>query len=72
MPIHRLLSGAGFDPEHCQAMATAFEGALRDLNLTDRNDPLCDLIAKTIIAFGQQGIREPARLHALTMKAITE
>ncbi|MGH6771584.1 MAG: hypothetical protein ACRECO_21495 [Xanthobacteraceae bacterium] len=51
-----------FDPDHCQAMGVAFERVLQELNLKDREDPTCNLIAKKIIEFGQQGVREPAIL----------
>lgn len=70
MPIYRLFQGQAFDPDHCQAMGIAFETVLQDLGLKDRTDPLCDLIAREIIKFGQQGINEPKRLFELTMQAL--
>src|SRR5690349_21267404 len=49
MPICRLLQSEGFDAEQCQAMGIAFEGILQELQLQDRDDPLCTLIAQTLI-----------------------
>ena len=66
MPIYRLFEGQAFQPEHCQAMAVAFEAILKEFGLKDRTDPLCDLIARTIIEFGQQGVRDSGELIALT------
>jgi hypothetical protein len=36
-------------------MALAYEGALIDLKLKDREDPLMELIAKKIIEYAQRG-----------------
>ena len=63
----RLFAGGVFDAEHCQAMGTAFERILLDLDLK-RDDPTCEIIAKRIIELAQQGVRDPARLVTLTMR----
>ena len=70
VPIYRLFKGQAFEPQHVQAMADAFEGVLRELGLKDRNDPLCEIVAKTIIELGQQGVREPAELASLAMRTL--
>jgi hypothetical protein len=49
MPINRMFEGHAFGPAHCQAMGTAFDGVIRELRLKDRDDPLCQMVAKTII-----------------------
>jgi hypothetical protein len=71
MPLYSLIENA-FEPDHCRAMAVAFERVLRELGLLDRNDPLCNIIARKIIEFGQQGVVESARLRDLTMKALQD
>jgi hypothetical protein len=58
----------GFSPEHCEAMAAAFEALLQELSLNDREDPLCELIAKKIIELGQQGVRNPQLLRQFAMR----
>jgi hypothetical protein len=70
MPIYHLLKERGFDPEHCEAMGVAFETALTQLGLKDRNDPMCEMVAKRIIEFGQQGVRDSGELVALTKQSI--
>jgi hypothetical protein len=49
MPINRLLAGRAFTPEQTRELVDAFERVLTSLNLTDRSDPICDLVARTII-----------------------
>jgi hypothetical protein len=70
VPIYRLFAGQAFEPEHCRAMALAYEALLEELGLTDRTDPLCDMVALKVVEFGQRGVREPSRLHELTLEAI--
>ena len=69
MPIYRLLQNSGFQPEHIEAMGTAFEEVLLKLELLDRSDPKAELIARKIIELGQQGERDPVRLRDLAVQA---
>jgi len=43
--IYRLIASGTFGPEEIKAMAAAYEGALIELQLMDRNDPITELIA---------------------------
>jgi hypothetical protein len=52
-----------FAPEDVAALVTAYEDVLRTLGLTDRNDPVTVLVAKTIIEVAKSGDRNPQRLH---------
>ena len=49
MPITRLLQTSTFNPEQVQELVAAYESALASLNLTDRTDPLTELVAKAIM-----------------------
>jgi hypothetical protein len=62
MPIHRLLDGETFGPDHIQAMSDAYERALALLGLKDRSDPLTEIVAKKIIEMAQTGERNVQRL----------
>ena len=53
-------------------MGEAFENVLNELRLEDRTDPLCEMIAKTIIDLGKQGVRNPTQIFILTMKALKD
>jgi hypothetical protein len=49
MPIARLLAGQAFTPEQTRELVYAYERLLGTLNLTDRTDPVCEHVARTII-----------------------
>jgi hypothetical protein len=48
-------------------MTEAFENALRALGLSDRNDPVTEIVAKKIIEISRTGERDPKRLAALAV-----
>jgi hypothetical protein len=57
--IYRLLQQSAFGPEFIDLMVTAYEDCLRILQLSDRSDPLAEVIAKKIIEIAQTGVRDP-------------
>jgi hypothetical protein len=69
MAIYRLIANGGFDPDVIEAMVKAYEAALSDLRLVDRNDPLTELVAKSIIGVAGIGERDPNKIkeRALNM-----
>ena len=62
MTIHRLLQNVPLGPEDIDRLVTAYEQTLRALGLSDRNDPLTEIVAKKIIEIGQTGIRDPVQI----------
>jgi hypothetical protein len=70
MAIYRLLQKSAFGPEEIERMTTAYEDALRILGLTDRADPLTEILAKKIIEIAQTGERDPAKIRAKAVAAI--
>ena len=68
MPLLRLLEDQAFGPDEITVMVTAFEEALRELRLTDREDPATLMVAQRIIEAARQGEREPARLREAGIK----
>jgi hypothetical protein len=70
MPLYQLLQDNAFDPEHIEAMASAFEAVCRELGLAPREDPLRDLVAQHIIEFAKRGERDPAKLTVAVLGAI--
>jgi hypothetical protein len=69
MAIYRLLKNSILEPEEIARITEAYEKALHTLSVKDRDDPLTDMIAKTIIKIAQTGVHDAAQLSAL---AITE
>jgi len=70
MAIYRLLQNSAFGPDEINFMTTAYEDALRALGLTDRADPMTEILARKIIEIAQTGERDPARICAKAVAAI--
>ena len=68
--IYRLIASGTFGPEEIKAMAAAYEGALIDLQLIDRNDPLTELIAKAIVNVTATGERDPENIKERALNAL--
>ncbi len=68
MPITPFLRHQAFEPDTIEAMSYAFQNACRALGLTDRGDPLNELVARHIIELAQRGVRTPTALYMLTLK----
>jgi hypothetical protein len=69
MAIYRLIAKGSFGPEEIKVMTAAYEGALADLKLNDRNDPITELIASTIIAVSN-GEHDPIKLKERALNAM--
>jgi hypothetical protein len=68
MPITPFLDGQKFDPEAKRVMGVAFEMTRAALRLTDRNDPIIEIIAKKIIELAKAGARNPDLLCERALK----
>jgi hypothetical protein len=45
---------------------------LQTLGLVDRKDPMAEMVAKKLMELATAGMRDPARLKALTVQAFTQ
>jgi len=73
MPIYEILRKQGvFAPEEVAMLGNVFEDVLQTLGLVDREDPLTVMVAKSLVEYAKTGIRDPARLKALTVQAFTQ
>ncbi len=72
MPIYRLLQNSAFLPEDVQRLGEAYEQALKELRLVDRNDPLAETVAQHIIEVAQTGERDPGRICALALERMQD
>jgi hypothetical protein len=72
MAIYRLLenSALGLGPKEVNCIIEAYEQALYTLCVKDRDDPLTEMIAKTIIKIAQTGVHDAAEISALTIKQL--
>ena len=68
MPIrHFLGKDVSFGPEDLKAMGEAFNHALTELHLNDRNDAMVELVARRIIRAALSGERDPAKLCEIAL-----
>jgi len=67
----RELDHHSFGPEDIASMSVAFEAALGQLGLIERNDLATMAIAKVIIGLAKEGQRDAGRLCALALKRIS-
>lgn len=61
---------ARLGPDEIDAMTGAYEGALIDLRLSDRDDPITELIAKSIVNVTATGERDPVRIKQRAINAL--
>jgi hypothetical protein len=73
VPIYEILRRQGvFAPDEVAMLGAVFEDVLQTLGLVDREDPLTVMLAKGLVEYAKTGIRDPARLKALTVQAFTQ
>ena len=72
MAIYRLLENPalGLGPKQVKCIIEAYEQALHTLCVKDRDDPLTEMIAQTIIKIAQTGIHDAAQLSAQAIKEL--
>lgn len=57
-------------PTEISRIVTAYERTLHALCVKDRDDPLAEMIAKTIIKVAQTDIADPAEISAQAIKQL--
>ena len=65
----RLQIGA-MAPKDANITAKAYEQTLRMLSVRDGDDPLTEMIAKTVIKVAQSGIKDCAEVSAQAIRAL--
>ena len=70
MAIYRLIANGSFGPEEIDVMSAAYESALLELRLTDRNDPITEILAKTIVNVASTGERNPSLIKERVINAL--
>ncbi len=70
MPINRLLKEGAYTPEQIALLKQPFDLALRQLGLVDRNDPICEIIARKIIELGKEAAHDAKQIAALAVKLL--
>ncbi len=72
MPIRLFIDNSknGYLAMDAGVLVEAFECALNELGLANRNDPAVSVVANRIIAFAKTGVLDSVRLRDLTVKAV--
>ena len=70
MPIARLLQDSAFEPAEVEALTEAFERICRELNFTDKSDPMRDLVARKVVEFAECGSRDPVLIRAFVLTEV--
>jgi hypothetical protein len=65
--IYRLLQNSAFEQDDIDRMCAAYERALAQLGLNDRNDPLTAVVARQIIEIAQTGEKDAGLICALAL-----
>ncbi len=70
MQLERLLERRGVGSEESEILRQASTLALNGLYLVERNDPICEIVARKIIEIGLDGHRNPREIAALAIKQL--
>ena len=70
MTLRRLLRDSVLPRQEVERLNRAYRDVLRSLQLVDRNDPIAEIIAKTVIGIGATGVREPSEISKIAVKRL--
>ena len=70
MAIYRLLKNCTLEADEISRITAAYEQTLHTLCVKDRDDPLTEMIAKTIIKIAQTGVHDAAQISALAIEQL--
>ena len=70
MAIYRLIASGSFGDVDVAAMVAAYESALVELQLRNRNDPITDIIARAILNVTATGERDPDAIRDRALHAL--
>ena len=72
MPIARLLQNSSLGPAEQDILNVAFIRALRLLHLVDRNDPVCEIVARKVIEIGATGAGDPVVISEIAVRKLID
>jgi hypothetical protein len=70
MAIYKLIANGSFGPDEIKVMSEAYEGALIDLGILNRDDPITELIAKSIVNVTATCERNPKEVMERALNAL--
>jgi hypothetical protein len=71
MAIYRLIKHSGaYGPEAIKVMTDAYAAVLRSLKLTDRTDPVTEIVARRILDVHKKGLNDPKLIEAEVLRQL--
>lgn len=70
MPITRLLADSKFTLAQRHVLELAFNNTLRKLKLVDRNDPICEIVARKIIEIAESGATNAVAIAEIAFRQL--
>ena len=70
MAIYRLIANGSFGPDEIKVMTAAYEAALIDLAVTNRDNPITELITRAVVNVTATGERDPERIKERALNAL--
>jgi hypothetical protein len=70
MPINRLFRDGKIKAEDVERLNRAFTFALSALSLVDRNDPICEIVARKVIEIDAAGNHDPEEIATLAAQQL--
>jgi len=70
MAVHKLIANGSFGPKEIEDMSAAYESALIDLRVTNPDDLVTELIAKSVINVVSTGERDPELIKERAINAL--
>jgi hypothetical protein len=67
MPINRLFREGKIKPEEVERLNQAFAFTLSVLGLVDRNDPICEIVARKILEIDATGTHDPKEIATVAV-----
>jgi hypothetical protein len=68
--LDRLLQKTAMTAEEIGRLRKAYELALREIGVQDRNDPPTERVAKEIVEAGQVGLTDPVEISSLVVRRL--
>ena len=72
MSINRLLESSNLEPAEREVLNLAFIRALRLLHLVDRNDPVCEIVARKVMEIGATGADDPVMISEIAVRKLID
>jgi hypothetical protein len=70
MQISEIFRNGNLAPDEIELLESAYRQTLRSLGLVDRDDPIAEMVAKTIIEIGATGVRDPREIAVIALRQL--